>query len=103
MLPRRYGLPFDRHDWIVDRCGKEVRYVIDFYHVESGVSKDAIPHLADTRSVQSIAIDARPAIDSLESFVDRIKPIMSDTGERLPPTYNELQRTEVGRRHLLLM
>lgn len=23
--------PFDRHDWIVDRCGKEVRYVIDFY------------------------------------------------------------------------
>ena len=25
------GLPFDRHDWIVDRCGQEVRYVIDFY------------------------------------------------------------------------
>jgi len=24
-------LPFDRHDWVVDRCGKEVRYVIDFY------------------------------------------------------------------------
>lgn len=24
-------LPFDRHDWYVDRCGKEVRYVIDFY------------------------------------------------------------------------
>lgn len=21
-----YELPFDRHDWIVDRCGKEVRY-----------------------------------------------------------------------------
>ncbi len=27
----RYVLPFDRHDWIVDRCGVEVRYVIDFY------------------------------------------------------------------------
>lgn len=26
-----YELPFDRHDWIVDRCGKEVRYVIDYY------------------------------------------------------------------------
>ncbi len=26
-----YVLPFDRHDWTVDRCGKEVRYVIDFY------------------------------------------------------------------------
>ena len=25
------GLPFDRHDWIVDRCGQEVRYIIDFY------------------------------------------------------------------------
>ena len=24
-------VPFDRHDWVVDRCGKEVRYVIDFY------------------------------------------------------------------------
>lgn len=24
-------MPFDRHDWTVDRCGKEVRYVIDFY------------------------------------------------------------------------
>ena len=27
----RYELPFDRHDWIVDRCGKHVRYVIDYY------------------------------------------------------------------------
>ncbi|MCJ1296943.1 hypothetical protein MMC34_008512, partial [Xylographa carneopallida] len=27
-------LPFDRHDWVVDRCGKEVRYVIDYYSVE---------------------------------------------------------------------
>lgn len=24
-------MPFDRHDWVVDRCGKDVRYVIDFY------------------------------------------------------------------------
>ncbi|XP_018335851.1 cytochrome c-type heme lyase-like isoform X2 [Agrilus planipennis] len=24
-------LPFDRHDWIVDRCGKDVKYVIDYY------------------------------------------------------------------------
>jgi hypothetical protein len=24
-------VPFDRHDWVVDRCGQEVRYVIDFY------------------------------------------------------------------------
>ncbi|KAF2100538.1 cytochrome c and c1 heme-lyase, partial [Rhizodiscina lignyota] len=23
--------PFDRHDWVVDRCGTKVEYVIDFY------------------------------------------------------------------------
>ncbi|KAI6110044.1 cytochrome c/c1 heme lyase-domain-containing protein [Pisolithus sp. B1] len=27
----RYSAPFDRHDWIVDRCGTRIRYVIDFY------------------------------------------------------------------------
>ncbi|KAJ3110052.1 hypothetical protein HDU96_006942 [Phlyctochytrium bullatum] len=27
-----YKLPFDRHDWTVDRCGTTVRYVIDFYN-----------------------------------------------------------------------
>jgi cytochrome c heme-lyase len=26
-----YNAPFDRHDWVVDRCGKEVTYIIDFY------------------------------------------------------------------------
>ena len=26
-----YQAPFDRHDWIVDRCGQRVDYVIDFY------------------------------------------------------------------------
>ncbi len=34
-------LPFDRHDWWVDRCGQEVRYVIDFYyHEEKGGTPD---------------------------------------------------------------
>lgn len=31
-LTRSYGFPFDRHDWFVDRAGKEVRYVIDYYY-----------------------------------------------------------------------
>lgn len=26
-----YHPPFDRHDWVVDRCGTKVEYVIDFY------------------------------------------------------------------------
>ena len=30
-----FKLPFDRHDWVVDRCGTDVRYVIDFYNAKS--------------------------------------------------------------------
>ncbi|PVI07923.1 cytochrome c and c1 heme-lyase [Periconia macrospinosa] len=26
-----YKAPFDRHDWVVDRCGTKIEYVIDFY------------------------------------------------------------------------
>lgn len=26
-----YNLPFDRHDWRVDRCGQRIDYIIDFY------------------------------------------------------------------------
>uniref|UniRef100_A0A914HHX4 Holocytochrome c-type synthase n=1 Tax=Globodera rostochiensis TaxID=31243 RepID=A0A914HHX4_GLORO len=28
-----YQLPFDRHNWLVDRCGQEVAYIIDYYDV----------------------------------------------------------------------
>ncbi|CAE7404363.1 cchl [Symbiodinium sp. CCMP2456] len=42
-------LPFDRHDWHVDRCGKHVRYVVDFYDGQQ----------SPTHAV-SIHIDARP-------------------------------------------
>lgn len=47
-------LPFDRHDWWVDRCGREVRYVIDFYYNEDrGGTPDvsAVPSLL--RSIES--------------------------------------------------
>tara|TARA_B110000879_G_C11118805_1_gene490792 strand:- start:3 stop:677 length:675 start_codon:yes stop_codon:yes gene_type:complete len=30
-----FKLPFDRHDWVVDRCGVDVRYVIDFLTYKS--------------------------------------------------------------------
>jgi len=57
-----YKLPFDRHDWVVDRCGTEVRYVIDFYNAVSygGVAPVAM-HL-----------DVRPALDSPSSAMDRL-------------------------------
>ncbi|KAJ3097198.1 hypothetical protein HDU97_005083 [Phlyctochytrium planicorne] len=56
-----YKLPFDRHDWTVDRCGKPVKYVIDFY---SGASENGAP--------ASMFLDVRPAV-SLEGTFDRIR------------------------------
>ena len=55
-------LPFDRHDWYVDRCGKEVRYVIDFYFDE-----------AKAGSPDAFEIVVRPALDSPEAALDRVK------------------------------
>jgi len=72
-----YPTPFDRHDWIVERNGEDVRYVIDYYYDERKSKLDEKPGLHDIKSVQSITMDARPAIDSFQSILDRIKfPIM---------------------------
>ncbi|XP_005307592.2 TLC domain-containing protein 4 isoform X1 [Chrysemys picta bellii] len=57
-----YELPFDRHDWIIDRCGKEVRYVIDYY---DGGEVD--------KNYQFTILDVRPAFDSLSAVWDRMK------------------------------
>ncbi|GLI58540.1 hypothetical protein VaNZ11_000282 [Volvox africanus] len=54
--------PFDRHDWIVDRCGHEVRYIIDFYFYDD---KAGTP--------EAFEIVARPALDSFGSALDRVK------------------------------
>jgi len=57
-----YELPFDRHDWIVDRCGKDVRYIIDYY--DGGTLND---------QYQFAILDVRPAMDSFENIWDRMK------------------------------
>lgn len=57
--------PFDRHDWIVDRCGKDVRYVIDYY---SGPQGDE----------GTFYCDVRPALDSWEAFLDRGKAFIKE-------------------------
>ena len=57
-----FKLPFDRHDWVVDRCGTPVRYVIDFY---SGPSAPGAP--------PSMHLDVRPALDSPGALLDRIR------------------------------
>lgn len=60
-----YQKPFDRHDWIVDRCGKEVRYILDFYKGEEVENKPV-----------SIHLDIRPAL-TFEGFIDRMRRIIN--------------------------
>lgn len=57
-----YDLPFDRHDWIVDRNGRPVRYIIDYYDIgdENGY-----------KTGEFVELDVRPAFDSPGAFVDR--------------------------------
>ena len=79
--------PFDRHDWTVDRCGKEVRYIIDYYDVASKRSADRLPQLHDVNAVQSIEVDVRPALDSSGALLDRMRVLAS--GLSVPPTAQE--------------
>ncbi|UYV65254.1 HCCS [Cordylochernes scorpioides] len=58
-----YELPFDRHDWVVDRCGKKVRYILDYY--------DGGP--VDSTTNRFTVIDVRPAPTSLGNILDRTK------------------------------
>lgn len=45
--------PFDRHDWVVSRCGVEVPYVIDFYSAgANGVIVDVRPKLNSWEGVK---------------------------------------------------
>lgn len=48
--------PFDRHDWMVSRCGVDVPYVIDFY--SSGAS--------------GVFVDVRPKLNSWEGLKLRV-------------------------------
>lgn len=57
-----YELPFDRHDWIVDRCGKDVRYIIDYY--DGGPVDDKF---------KFALLDVRPAMDSIPNIWDRMR------------------------------
>lgn len=49
--------PFDRHDWLVDRCGVNVPYVIDFY---------------DAGEKGGVFVDVRPKLQSFEGLKLRL-------------------------------
>ncbi|KAL3067971.1 hypothetical protein niasHT_037961 [Heterodera trifolii] len=57
-----YQLPFDRHNWLVDRCGREVPYIIDYYDVgHVNPETKLFAHL-----------DVRPAIRDASTMWDRM-------------------------------
>lgn len=56
-----FTAPFDRHDWYVDRNGREIRYVIDFYQ---GQPRE--------NSLVSIHLDVRPEV-SISGIIDRFR------------------------------
>jgi cytochrome c heme-lyase len=53
-----YTAPFDRHDWVVDRCGTRVDYVIDFY---AGRNNDAAG-----KGKLNFYLDVRPKLNTWE-------------------------------------
>lgn len=62
LLVYRFDLPYDRHDWIVDRCGKDVRYIIDYYDGGTGSKHQKVA-----------VLDVRPALDSFDNAWDRTR------------------------------
>lgn len=77
-----YGVPFDRHDWTVDRGGREMRYVIDFYY--------------DERKDWPFFVDVRPALDSPAAVLLRARRMMRNVvgGTKSPAQADSSQ--EVG-------
>ncbi|KAF9472777.1 cytochrome C1 heme lyase [Pholiota conissans] len=57
-----YAAPFDRHDWVVDRCGTKLRYIIDFYTGHNSKGDNL-----------SFYLDVRPALDSWEGIKMRLQ------------------------------
>ncbi|OTA76098.1 hypothetical protein M434DRAFT_88179 [Hypoxylon sp. CO27-5] len=55
-----YQAPFDRHDWVVDRCGKEIEYIIDFYAGRNSA--------AGNNGQLSFYLDVRPKLNSWEGI-----------------------------------
>ncbi|RMY90310.1 hypothetical protein D0862_09992 [Hortaea werneckii] len=58
-----YAAPFDRHDWVVDRCGKHVDYVIDFYSGKNeGLAGKSL----------NFYLDVRPKLNTWEGVKMRV-------------------------------
>lgn len=64
-----YQLPFDRHDWVVERCdGERVEYVIDFYQGKSSGANGGPAGLAANAGPGKLSfyLDVRPKLNTFE-------------------------------------
>jgi cytochrome c heme-lyase len=70
-----YQLPFDRHDWVVERCGGErIEYVIDFYQGKSTGGNNGSGLAANSGPGKlSFYLDVRPKLNSLEGCIMRFR------------------------------
>ncbi|KAH4799542.1 cytochrome c heme lyase [Parastagonospora nodorum] len=59
-----YQTPFDRHDWVVDRCGEKIEYVIDFYAGGGSGAKKG--------EGLNFYLDVRPKLNSWEGWKMRV-------------------------------
>jgi cytochrome c heme-lyase len=77
-----YVKPFDRHDWTVDRCGKYVEYILDFYEgsqsstdtqsTPSSASASLPPPSSSVSGLPSMYIDVRPKA-TVQGVYDRTR------------------------------
>ncbi|PYH95174.1 cytochrome c1 heme lyase [Aspergillus ellipticus CBS 707.79] len=73
-----YQLPFDRHDWVVERCGGDrVEYVIDFYQGKASGAGSAPGLAANTGPGKlSFYLDVRPKLNTVEGCRMRFSRFM---------------------------
>ncbi|GME68546.1 hypothetical protein B5S31_g4866 [[Candida] boidinii] len=65
-------LPFDRHDWVIDRCGVRVDYVIDFYAKDGASSNSNTNPNANPNANPTFYLDVRPKLNTFEGIRLRI-------------------------------
>jgi cytochrome c heme-lyase len=68
-----YALPFDRHDWYINRNGETVRYVVDFY---AGKAATASPTTSGTPNIMHSEVPVEPAA----SFYIDVRPAATPSG-----------------------
>jgi len=63
-----YVMPFDRHEWTIDRCGTGLyKYHVDFFD-----------GAASTSGKVSIYLDVRPSLETTSGILDRVRNAFHD-------------------------